>query len=148
MGKVANRVAPETGLYIGSQTSPSVRPRGLDTVSPQALGTDIEYPLRSNALSAKSVLGGRVALTSITQVGSNSPDKGLNSITKWEFLGLDVGLNEHSKQWKGESGAEVQSEKLQGVGRERENYAESSHLLIDLFLGPLACKAVGVRRTL
>ena len=32
-------------------------------VSPQVLGSDIEYPLRSNALSAKSVLGGRVALT-------------------------------------------------------------------------------------
>ena len=32
-------------------------------VSPQTLGSDIEYPLRSNALSAKSVLGGRVALT-------------------------------------------------------------------------------------
>ena len=43
-------------------------------------------------------------------VGSNSPDKGLNSITKQEFLRLDVGLNERSKQWKGESGAEVQSE--------------------------------------
>ena len=27
------------------------------------LGSDIEYPLQSNALSAKSVLGGRVALT-------------------------------------------------------------------------------------
>ena len=27
------------------------------------LGSDIEYPLRSNTLSAKSVLGGRVALT-------------------------------------------------------------------------------------
>ena len=27
------------------------------------LGSDIEYPLWSNALSAKSVLGGRVALT-------------------------------------------------------------------------------------
>ena len=38
-------------------------PRGLDTVSPQVLGTDIEYSLQSNALSAKSVLGGRVALT-------------------------------------------------------------------------------------
>ena len=35
----------------------------MDTVSPQALGSDIEYPLRSNALSAKSILGGRVALT-------------------------------------------------------------------------------------
>ena len=32
-------------------------------VSTKALGSDIEYPLRSNALSAKSVLGGRVALT-------------------------------------------------------------------------------------
>ena len=32
-------------------------------VSTKALETDIEYPLRSNALSAKSVLGGRVALT-------------------------------------------------------------------------------------
>ena len=72
------------------------------------------YPLWSNALSAKSILGGRVALT----VGSNSPDKGLNSITKREFLGLDVGLNEHSKRWKGELGTEVQSEKLQGVRRE------------------------------
>ena len=41
----------------------SVRPRGLDTVSPQVLGSDIEYPLQSNTLSAKSVLGGRVALT-------------------------------------------------------------------------------------
>ena len=40
-----------------------MRPRGLDIVSPQALGSDIEYPLRSNALSAKSILGGRVALT-------------------------------------------------------------------------------------
>ena len=35
----------------------------MDTVSPQALGVDIEYPLWSNALSAKSVLGGRVAPT-------------------------------------------------------------------------------------
>ena len=35
----------------------------MDTVSPQALGVDIEYPLWSNTLSAKSVLGGRVALT-------------------------------------------------------------------------------------
>ena len=35
----------------------------LDTVSTKVLGSDIEYPLRSNALSAKSVLGGRVALT-------------------------------------------------------------------------------------
>ena len=43
-------------------------PRGLDTASPQALGTDIEYPLRSNTLSAKSVLGGRVALTLTAQV--------------------------------------------------------------------------------
>ena len=32
-------------------------------VSPQVLGSDIEYPLQSNALSAKSILGGRVALT-------------------------------------------------------------------------------------
>ena len=32
-------------------------------VSTKALESDIEYPLRSNALSAKSVLGGRVALT-------------------------------------------------------------------------------------
>ena len=32
-------------------------------ISPQALGSDIEYPLWSNALSAKSILGGRVALT-------------------------------------------------------------------------------------
>ena len=32
-------------------------------LSTKALGSDIEYPLRSNALSAKSVLGGRVALT-------------------------------------------------------------------------------------
>ena len=42
-------------------------------------------------LSAKSVLGGRVALTRA-------------------FLELDVSLNEHSKRWKGELGAEVQSE--------------------------------------
>ena len=32
-------------------------------VSTKVLGSDIEYPLRSNTLSAKSVLGGRVALT-------------------------------------------------------------------------------------
>ena len=38
-------------------------PSGLDIVSPQALGTDIEYSLRNNTLSAKSILGGRVALT-------------------------------------------------------------------------------------
>ena len=38
-------------------------PGGLNIVSPQALGTDIEYSLQSNALSAKSILGGRVALT-------------------------------------------------------------------------------------
>ena len=41
----------------------------LDTVSTKALGSDIEYPLRSNALSAKSVLGGRVALTSVNITG-------------------------------------------------------------------------------
>ena len=35
-------------------------------VSTKALGSDIEYPLRSNALSAKSILGGRVALTRFT----------------------------------------------------------------------------------
>ena len=35
----------------------------MDTVFPQALGSDIEYPLWSNTLSAKSILGGRVALT-------------------------------------------------------------------------------------
>ena len=35
----------------------------LDTVSIKVLGSDIEYPLQSNALSAKSILGGRVALT-------------------------------------------------------------------------------------
>ena len=49
---------------LGLETCPSISSRGLDTVSPQALGTDIEYSLRSNTLSAKSVLGGRVALTS------------------------------------------------------------------------------------
>ena len=32
-------------------------------VSTKALESDIEYPLQSNALSAKSILGGRVALT-------------------------------------------------------------------------------------
>ena len=36
------------------------------------------------------------------------------------FLELDVGLSECSKQWRGKLGAEVQSEKLQGVGREQE----------------------------
>ena len=35
----------------------------LDMVSTKALGSDIEYSLQSNALSAKSILGGRVALT-------------------------------------------------------------------------------------
>ena len=46
-------------------------------VSPQALGSDIEYPLRSNALSAKSVLGGRVALTllSPTALQTSRPKK-------------------------------------------------------------------------
>ena len=34
-------------------------------VSTKALGSNIEYPLQSNALSAKSILGGRVALTLI-----------------------------------------------------------------------------------
>ena len=48
---------------MGYNPCPSVSPSGLDTVSPQALGTDIEYSLQSNALSAKSMLGGRVALT-------------------------------------------------------------------------------------
>ena len=40
----------------------------LDIVSTKALGSDIEYPLRSNALSAKSILGGRVALTAVNLV--------------------------------------------------------------------------------
>ena len=40
-------------------------------LSTKALGSDIEYPLRSNALSAKSVLGGRVALTHSSR--TNSP---------------------------------------------------------------------------
>ena len=35
-------------------------------VSPQVLGSDIEYPLQSNTLYAKSVLGGRVALTTLS----------------------------------------------------------------------------------
>ena len=40
----------------------------MDTVSTKALESDIEYPLQSNALSAKSVLGGRVALTTVTKL--------------------------------------------------------------------------------
>ena len=53
-------------------------------------------------------------------MGSNSPDKGFIAIAKWVILKLDVGLNECSKQWKGELGTEVQSGMLQGVGREQK----------------------------
>ena len=42
-------------------------------VSTKALGSDIEYSLRSNALSAKSILGGRVALTHIMFIPYNKP---------------------------------------------------------------------------
>ena len=51
-------------------------------VSTKALGSDIEYSLRSNALSAKSVLGGRVALTiakyqkEIDKLNLKSPETG------------------------------------------------------------------------
>ena len=50
----------------------------MDIVSPQALGSDIEYPLRSNALSAKSVLDGRVALTGglITEMEEEAMEAG------------------------------------------------------------------------
>ena len=51
------------------------------------LGTDIEYLLQSNALSAKSVLGGRVALTVITRTG-----KGKTII--FALLGLVAELSE------------------------------------------------------
>ena len=51
---------------LGLQTCPSVSPRDSSyRKPPQALGTDIVYPPQSNALSAKSILGGRVALTMI-----------------------------------------------------------------------------------
>ena len=40
-------------------------------VSTKALGSDIEYSLWSNALSAKSILGGRVALTELRVVEEN-----------------------------------------------------------------------------
>ena len=42
------------------------------------LGIDIEYPLRSNALSAKSVLGGRVALTHNTGKGLKMESYGVS----------------------------------------------------------------------
>ena len=50
----------------------------MDTVSTKALESDIEYPLRSNALSAKSVLGGRVAL--ITIEGTERTPQTLDSL--------------------------------------------------------------------
>ena len=58
----------------------------------------------------------------------------------------DVGLNECSKRWKGELGAEVQSEFGAVEWEESEGGAEGSHCRADLFLGPLVCKAVGERR--
>ena len=42
-------------------------------------------------------------------------------------LKLDVGLNECPKQWKGKSGAEVQSEKFMGSGKGAREGAEGSH---------------------
>ena len=53
--------------------SPVVEVEYTTACSTKALGSDIEYPLRSNALSAKSVLGGRVALTHSSC--TNSPVK-------------------------------------------------------------------------
>ena len=44
----------------------------LDTVSTKALESDIEYSLQSNTLSAKSVLGGRVALTQIRHIEADA----------------------------------------------------------------------------
>ena len=61
----------------------------LDTVSTKALGSDIEYPLRSNALSAKSILGGRVALTIL---GKSISDMPLASPGSW-YIGAVVNQN-------------------------------------------------------
>ena len=55
----------------------------LDTVSTKALGSDIEYPLQSNALSAKSILGGRVALT----LGLAIPDMCMTSHVEGDSKG-------------------------------------------------------------
>ena len=46
---------------------------------------------------------------SITRVGSNSPDKVYTQSQSRSDTDVDVGLEEHSKQSKGESGTEVQS---------------------------------------
>ena len=62
-------------------------------------------------------------------------------------MDVDVSLNEYSKQWIGESGAEVQF--VNGAVEWKESKgggAEGSHYRADLFLGPLVCKAVGERR--
>ena len=55
------------------------------------LGSDIEYPLWSNALSAKSVLGGRVALTFIWLV-QHSLDAGCVYLNNKVFDLRDMGL--------------------------------------------------------
>ena len=48
---------------------------------------------------------------SITRVGSNSPDEVYTQSQSGSDTDVDVGLEEHSKQSKGKSGAEVQSVK-------------------------------------
>ena len=58
----------------------------------------------------------------------------------------DVSLEERSKRSKGESGAEVQSDRVWLSGKRVRGGAEGSRCRADLFLGPLVCKAVGERR--
>ena len=58
----------------------------------------------------------------------------------------DVGLEECSKRSKGESGAEVQSDRARLSGKRVRGGVKGSRCRADLFLGPLVCKAVGERR--
>ena len=62
-------------------------------VSTKALGVDIEYPLQSNALSAKSILGSRVALTAL--VKRSQPQQGRRvsqsqvQVIRSQIIGID-----------------------------------------------------------
>ena len=66
----------------------------MDTVSTKALGSDIEYSLRINALSAKSILGGRVALTIA---------KYQKEIDKLNLESPETGRKDHGVNWESEA---------------------------------------------
>ena len=87
----------------------------MDTVSTKALGSDIEYPLQSNALSAKSVLGGRVALTLFTMLQTLKSNVQYWEVVAYPLQGIllvDVAAATLSPGEHGDSATDLPSKRL------------------------------------